>query len=181
MIKKVLLYIVINFIGIAALFSQTNVTITIDDVPNTRIFEKHNYKPVLINKLDSLKIPVTIFVNEGLIYKTDSVKANINLLNSWIKRSYVTVGNHTFGHSRYSNVGFQSFALDIERGEFITRELTKKHKKNLKYFRFPYNDLGKDSAEHTQIDSLLYSKKYISTPFTVENSDWMYNLCTNII
>ncbi|WP_289024475.1 polysaccharide deacetylase family protein [uncultured Salegentibacter sp.] len=155
--------------------AQTNISITIDDVPNTRNFKKNNYQSVLLQKLDSLRIPIAIFINEKLIYKTNSVNKNFELLNNWIQRDYVTAGNHSFSHSRYSEIGYPFFKLDIEKGEGITRELTKVYNKPLQYFRFPYNDLGKDTTQHKQIGAFLKKKKYISTPFTVESSDWMFN------
>jgi peptidoglycan/xylan/chitin deacetylase (PgdA/CDA1 family) len=177
MIKQ--LTIIISFLivilGIFPVYGQTNISITIDDVPNTRKFQQDNFQSDLLTKLDSIEIPITIFINEGLIYKTDSFNKNFKLLNDWIQPNYVTVGNHTFSHSRYSDVGFDSFKIDIEKGESITRELTKKHNKLLSYFRFPYNDLGKDSIQHNKIDSLLQTKNYISAPFTIESSDWMFN------
>ncbi len=43
------------------------------------------------------------------------------------------------------------------------------------HFRFPYNDLGIDSLQHAKIDSVLAMKNYVSSPFTVESSDWMFN------
>jgi len=45
----------------------------------------------------------------------------------------------------------------------------------LHHFRFPYNDLGKDSVQHVKMDSLLIANSYVSTPFTIESSDWMFN------
>jgi peptidoglycan/xylan/chitin deacetylase (PgdA/CDA1 family) len=154
---------------------QTNVAISIDDVPNTQKFQSDNFQSLLLDKLDSLNIPIAIFINEGLIYKTDSLARNFELLINWVKNDNTTLGNHTFGHSRYSEVGFDFFETDVERGEFITRELAKKNNKSLHFFRFPYNDLGNDSIQYFKIDSLLQSKKYISTPFTIESSDWMFN------
>lgn len=151
------------------------VSITIDDVPNTNRFKKDDYQSVLLNKLDSLKIPITIFINEGLIYKTDSISKNFELLNNWVKKEYVTLGNHSFNHLRYSTTGIDSFANEIVNGESITRQLAKKYIKPIKYFRFPFNDLGKDSIQHAQIKNFLQKKGYIITPFTIESSDWMYN------
>lgn len=154
---------------------QNLVSITIDDVPNTSRFERDNYKSVLLEKLDSLQIPIAIFINEGFIYKTDSISNNFRLLNTWAQKEYVTLGNHSFNHSRYSTTEFDSFAAEIIVGEAITRQLAKKYKKSLKYFRFPYNDLGKDSVQHIQMKSFLREKEYIIAPFTIESSDWMYN------
>lgn len=170
-LTQLLIIIVINLHAQA----QTNISITIDDVPNTRKFKKDNYQSFLLNKLDSAEIPIAIFVNEGLIYKTEAINRNFELLNNWVQREYITVGNHSFSHSRYSEVGYSSFKLDIEKGEYITRELTNNYNKSLQYFRFPYNDLGKDSIQHTRIDEFLKLKEYTSTPFTIESSDWMFN------
>ncbi|MCL3779504.1 polysaccharide deacetylase [Prolixibacteraceae bacterium JC049] len=156
-------------------WAQVNVAITIDDVPSTKKFQRNHFQPKFLNQLDSLNIPVAIFINERNIYSTDSVTRNFDLLNQWISKSYTTLGNHTFSHARYSASELEDFTADITKGESITRELAKKYKKALKYFRFPYNDLGKDSLQQHQITTILKQKNYISTPFTIESSDWVFN------
>lgn len=155
---------------------QKLVSITIDDVPNSSRFEKDGYQSALLEKLDSLDIPIAIFINEGLIYKTDSISKNFELLNNWAKKEYITLGNHSFNHSRYSTTGIDSFANEIVNGESISRQLAKKYKKPFKYFRFPFNDLGRDSIQHSQIKLFLKEKAYVIAPFTIESSDWMYNV-----
>lgn len=150
------------------------VAITIDDVPNTRNFEQNQYQSKLMDELDSLNLPVTIFINEGKL-EYGKKKKNVELLSDWISREYATAANHTYGHSRYSDVGYEEFVKDIQKGEKYTRPLAKKNDKELRYFRFPFNDLGKDSSEHVQIADFLSSSQYISTPFSVETSDWMFN------
>ncbi len=154
---------------------QSQVAITIDDVPNTKKFQHDNFQPLLLHKLDSINIPITIFINEDKLNKTDYGSKNTQLLKNWIKRNYITVGNHTFSHFRYSEVGFESFTNDIEKGEVITKKLSKKYHKPLKHFRFPFNDLGKDSLQHAKIENYLLQKGYSITPFTIESIDWMYN------
>ena len=174
-ILKVFLFCLLIFLPQPSLYAQSKIAITIDDVPNTRLFQRDNYHSTLLDQLDSLNIPITIFVNEGLIYKTDSVTKNLELLEDWAKRDYITLGNHSYSHLRYSEVGFNLFEKDIEKGEQILRALAVKYEKPLKHFRFPYNDLGKDSLQHSKMDSTLQSRNYLSTPFTIESSDWMFN------
>ncbi|MEX0275661.1 MAG: polysaccharide deacetylase family protein [Flavobacteriaceae bacterium] len=157
------------------IWAQNHVAITIDDVPNTSLYQSENYRSGILDKIDSLRIPVAIFINEGLLYKTDSVTKNFELLNRWVKSKNTTIGNHTFSHSRYSEVGYGHFHKDIEKGAYITRELIKKYGKKLTYFRFPYNDLGADSIQHVEIERFLRDMEYKSTPFTIESSDWMFN------
>ncbi|PWH87224.1 polysaccharide deacetylase family protein [Brumimicrobium oceani] len=172
------LYLLLILIGISfsnPLYTQTKIAITIDDVPNTRVFKANNYNSILLNKLDSLSIPICIFVNEGLIYKQDSIFKNKELLNEWAKRDYITLGNHTFGHSKYSEVGFEEFKKDLIKGEPLLNSMAEKYDKKIQYFRFPYNDLGQDSLAQFKINNLLKTRNYISTPFTIESADWVYN------
>ncbi len=161
-------------LSIASL-AQKKVHISIDDAPNTRLYKHLGYKSVLLDKLDSLQVPVSVFLNEGKIYQHDSVVANFALLERWIQRSYTELGNHTFSHSRSSKAGPNAYAADVKKGEAITKELVKYYDKELKYFRFTFNDLGKDSLQQAQIAHLLDSMNYIITPFTIESSDYMFN------
>jgi peptidoglycan/xylan/chitin deacetylase (PgdA/CDA1 family) len=149
--------------------SQSKIAITIDDVPN------HTSTQHLYTELDKLKIPICIFINEGRPLR-DSSKTTVNeFLSQWAKRKYVTFGNHTFNHLRYSDVGFDSFKNDITKGEVITKSVVTLKNKKLKYFRFPYNDLGNDSISQSKIKQFISSRGYIIAPFTVESIDWMYN------
>ncbi|WP_428224764.1 polysaccharide deacetylase family protein [Flavobacterium sp.] len=153
--------------------AQNQVAITIDDVPNTEKYEQDAFNPVLLNVLDSLQIPVAVFINKGKLEKTIHKMKNYELLEKWMNKDYATSGNHTYNHARYSDVGFKAFVNEVKKGG----RLKKMNKKTNtpKYFRFPYNDLGKDSLQHVQIKEFLNQKGYYITPFTIESIDWMYN------
>lgn len=157
------------------LAQQKSISITIDDVPNATKYQKDGYSPKLLNLLDSLDVPFTIFINEDKILQTEEVERNKALLESWIKRERALIGNHTYSHPRYSEVGWDNFIQDVERGETLTNQYASKYGKDLTYFRFPFNDIGKDSIQHMQIREYLDSKNYRIAPFTVESSDWMFN------
>lgn len=157
------------------LHAQRTVSITIDDVPNTRMYQDDNFHSPLLDSLDAMHIPIAIFINEGALGRTNAVARNRELLRNWIARDYITLGNHTLHHARYSAVGIDSFKVEIDSGEILTRMLAGEYHKSLVYFRFPYNDLGKDSIEHRAIADYLQMKKYVLTPYTIESSDYMYN------
>ncbi|MEP6683615.1 MAG: polysaccharide deacetylase family protein [Parafilimonas sp.] len=153
--------------------AQKKVCITIDDVPNSILYNKENFQHKLLNKIDSMHLPVTIFINEARIFNTDSVAKNLSLFNDWIKSRNVSLGNHGFNHAMYSSIGLDSFKTEVIKGETITNELAKKYSKEEKYFRFPYNDLGKDSTQHAQSKAFLDELHLRITPFTVHSEDWM--------
>ena len=172
--KRLLLFLLVILSINGYSQSTRKVSISIDDVPNVRIYDADNNHSSLLTQLDSLNIPVSIFINEGLVYKGDTTNHK-ELLESWIKKDFVTSGNHTFKHSRYSESGFEKFTTDIENGRVLSDSISKKYNQNVSYFRFPFNDLGKDSLQHEEINSYLTKNNYTIAPFTVESSDWMFN------
>ncbi len=172
---RAILIAVFCFSVISSEAQQKSIAITIDDVPNTRIYAVDGYDARLLKNLDFLNIPFTAFFNTGLVYKTDSIKKNLQLLEDWCAHPNSIIGNHTYSHSRYSDVGFESFEADVRKGEEEIKSCALKYGKELKYFRFPYNDMGSDARQHAQVDSLFNTMNYISAPFTVESSDWMFN------
>ncbi len=75
-------------------------------------------------------------MNEGFIFKTDSINKNLDLLASWVSKNYTTIGNHTFSHSRYSEVGYNAFKSDIEKGEVLLKVVANKYDKPMQIFSF---------------------------------------------
>ncbi len=147
--------------------AQKTVSITIDDVP----WNRSN----LFEVVDSMDLPVTVFINEGKLYQNGGMLVGpVKLLNKWSSKSNITLANHTFSHSRYSKVGYEAFTQDVLNGEKLTNTLLPEGKK-LEHFRFPYNDLGKDSLQQDSIKRFLDDQGYKIAPFTVESSDWKYN------
>ncbi|ADR23407.1 polysaccharide deacetylase [Marivirga tractuosa] len=173
--KSILLLCLILLLSISAFSQKKSISITIDDVPNTRKYKKENFNLTFLKVLDSMDIPFTIFINEAKLFNNEFENENKELLEMWIQNRNSIVGNHSYSHARYSAVGFDKFVQEIEKGEILTKEYAANYKKGLKYFRFPYNDMGEDSTQHKQIRDFLKSKDYVIAPFTVESSDWMYN------
>ncbi|MBI1267527.1 MAG: polysaccharide deacetylase family protein [Cryomorphaceae bacterium] len=156
-------------------YGQKSVAITIDDVPNTRIYSADNCHSKLLSVLDSLQIPFAIFINEGLLKKYEEDCDNQTLLSQWLSHKNVTAGNHTYSHSRYSEVGLENFTSDILQGAQRSKAIADSLGKPFIHFRFPYNDLGADSLAHVEIDRVLTSLGYRISPFTIESSDWIFN------
>lgn len=153
---------------------ERSVAITIDDVPNVHLYAADDHSSGLLKKLDSLNLPVAIFINEGHLKQNQDFEQNKKLLESWILKPYMTVGNHSYSHPNYGEIGFDAFKEDVLKGEELTRKMAENAGKNLDYFRFPFNGMGKDSAEQAQVQAFLIEHKYISTPFTVESEDWLF-------
>lgn len=170
--KYIFLFIIslTNYIS----FGQRSVAISIDDVPNVRLYQSEGYSSGLLKKLDSLHLPIAIFINEGNLKQTENFEKNKSLLKDWVLKDYITVGNHSYSHQNYGEIGFDAFKEDILKGEKLTKEILKGSGKTLDYFRFPFNSMGKDSLSHQKMVKFLSENNYISTPFTIESEDWLY-------
>jgi len=153
---------------------ERSVSITIDDVPNVHLYAADGHSSRLLKKLDSLNLPVAIFINEGHLKQNPAFEQNKKLLQNWITKPYITVGNHSYSHPNYGEIGFETFSEDVLKGEELTRKMAEKAGKKLDYFRFPFNGMGKDSAEQAKMQAFLAGHHYVSTPFTVESEDWLY-------
>lgn len=161
-------------LGIATTtLGQKRVSITIDDVPNSLLYKNEGFRSRLLHLIDSMKLPVAIFINEVKIFDVDEADKSLNLFDRWLASPNVTLGNHGYQHRMYSNEGIDSFQIDVLQGEAITTPLAKRYGKNANYYRFPYNDLGKDAAQHKQAADFLKSRGYVITPYTVHSDDWL--------
>ena len=173
---KSLLLVLLTYLSYHSLYAQQKyISITIDDIPNTKNYVKDSSYPKLLNVLDSLDIPFTIFINEGKIYQTDNIDDNKAALHSWINHKKAYLGNHTYSHLRYSETNLNTFMDNVKKGEKFTKQFAQVNNKELKYFRFPFNDMGKDSIQQTQGVESLESMGYNVAPFTIESADWMFN------
>ncbi|WP_090155322.1 polysaccharide deacetylase family protein [Dyadobacter soli] len=173
-VRMYLLAAVACAFALSAHAQERSVAITIDDVPNVHLYAADGNSSGLLKKLDSLNLPVAIFINEGHLKQNASFEQNKKLLESWISKPYITVGNHSYSHENYGETGFEAFSKDVLKGEELTRKMTENAGKKLEYFRFPFNGMGKDSAEQARMHAFLTEHHYISTPFTVESEDWLF-------
>jgi hypothetical protein len=161
-------------------FSQSKkVTITIDDMPFNGISKTVSVKEIdrinskLLKKINIEKTPVTAFMNGNQCLSNDNTQERIKILQKWINDTLVTLGNHTLKHLNHSQNNLDSFKEDLMMNDFLIRSFSKN--KPLTYFRFPFNATGKDSLCQKERYDYLKSKNYISTPFTIESSDYIFN------
>ena len=174
MSKPIFLLIALYLIPGAAI-AQKQVALTFDDGPRAN-GEVNSLKDLpLLKKIDSLQIPAALFINEQKLILPNTSTPNTDALKFWAESPYITLGNHTYSHLRYSTTPDSVFIKDVIAGEGETRKLSNALNKTLVHFRFPFNDLGADSAQQTFIAQELNKLGYQVTPFTIESSDWMFN------
>jgi len=172
-----LLFILLYNAGIA----QKQVAITLDDAPFSSWSERTPFKALeesnakILRAINHYTIPVCIFINESPLIKEGETDARIKILKQWLSNPLITPGNHTYSHPNYANMEASAFQDEIVKGEVVTKKLLEGTGKTLQYFRFPFNALGRDSITKAAMQDYLKTKNYISTPFTIESSDYLFN------
>jgi peptidoglycan-N-acetylglucosamine deacetylase len=127
----------------------------------------------LLGTLRDQKVPAVGFVNERKLYKFGEVDDRIKALSMWPEYGF-ELGNHTFSHASLNRVGLRNWEEEIVRGETVTRMLLEQHNMQLRYFRHPYLDTGRDIDTRRRAEAFLVERGYRIAPVTMDAWDWMY-------
>ena len=155
------------------------VAITIDDLPtvsrtrNDPAFQE----AVTVGLLEALArhgAPAIGFVNEGKLDRDGEVDgARVDLLRRWLQAGQ-ELGNHTYSHPDLHEVTPDSFIVDLQAGERVTRPLVEATGGALSWFRHPFLHTGRDSAQRAAVHRVLDANGYRVAPVTIDNSDYIF-------
>lgn len=154
------------------------VAVTIDDLPLQQQADLATTRALtakLLQTLTANHIPAIGFVNESKLHGNNNaeLEARTALLKLWLDAG-LDLGNHTYSHLRYYNATLEQMQADTLRGEAITKRLLTERGKQMRYFRHPTLNTGKDLAAKTAFEKFLASHGYTVAPVTVDNSEWLF-------
>jgi Polysaccharide deacetylase len=119
-------------------------------------------------------VPAIGFVNEGKLFRNDTlVFERINLLKQWLNAGF-DLGNHTYSHKSLNQIPAKDYIEDIVKGEKTIRGLIENSGKELTYFRHPFLQTGRNIAVRDSVENFLKGHNYIIAPVTIDNSDWVF-------
>jgi peptidoglycan/xylan/chitin deacetylase (PgdA/CDA1 family) len=163
-------------------YSQTpnrTIAVTIDDLPvvSTRrdIANRRAITRKLLGHVRKAKVPAVGFVNENKLY-TDSRRdeAQVELLRMWIDAG-LELGNHTYSHRSLNAIPLNDYQADVLKGEAVTRELLARKKRQLRYFRHPFLQTGRNLEIKAQFDAFLRTHGYTIAPISFDNADYIFS------
>ena len=145
--------------------AASEIAVTFDDLPlmNAALTRE------LLERLTARKIPVVGFVNTGKI----ASEGQVALLDRWMEAGF-ELGNHTFSHSDLHRVTPEAFEEDIVQGETPLREVIRRHRGTLRYFRHPFLHTGRTGEVRERVDAFLAKRGYTVAPVTIDNSEWIF-------
>ena len=163
--------------GVSA--APKTIAITIDDVPllaksHVSIDEVTAMNQRMLSALREHGVQAVGFVNEDRLLVDGEVDRRIAVLDAWLKAG-MELGNHNFGH-----VGLWKDTLErnqdaVIKGEVITRWLSQKAGRPLRYYRHPFTQTGRDDIQMQAFEAFLASRGYSVAPFTIEHDDYLYS------
>ena len=152
------------------------VALTFDDLPDALddLAGMRRNTPELLRTLKLHNAPAIGFVNESKLHAPGELDARTAVLKQWVNAGMI-LGNHTFSHSRLFTTPLAKYEQDVINGEVITRRLMSGHKPYQLYFRHPYTSTGPNKEVKEAFEKFLAERGYKVAPFTIENSDYIFN------
>ncbi|WP_200977231.1 polysaccharide deacetylase family protein [Echinicola sp. 20G] len=153
--------------------------ITVDDLPTVtyginEIEFKQNITQKLVDTFVKYNVPAIGYVNEVKLYNDGKLTdSDLGLLKYWLENG-MDLGNHTYSHPNYHQVGFDAFTKDILKGQKVLVELLPEYGKELKFFRHPYLRSGANQAQKDSLSQFLKTHHYIEAPVTIDNADYLF-------
>jgi peptidoglycan/xylan/chitin deacetylase (PgdA/CDA1 family) len=169
----------IALIATDALGQQSQMAITVDDLP---VVVYGNDDPNLPREItgrllatfERYDVPAIGFVNESNLYADGELDSSIvALLEQWVANGF-ELGNHTYSHLNYHEVPFEQFTADVLGGELVTRDLMESHDLDLRYFRHPYLRIGLRASHADSLTRFLHDHGYVTAPVTIDNTDYLF-------
>jgi peptidoglycan/xylan/chitin deacetylase (PgdA/CDA1 family) len=157
------------------------IAVTFDDLPYVAV-ERQDLPSAqratkeLLRVLQTHRVPVVAFVNEGTLLVMGEVDARIDLLQQWVDAGMI-LGNHTYSHADFNTLTIQQFQDEIIKGEVITRRLMHSRQPYQLYFRHPQTHTGDTQDKKEAIENFLAARGYKVTPHTIDNVDYIFNVC----
>ncbi len=180
---KLLITILLMSVSVSA---QTNnpsrrMAVTFDDLPYVAVEQQdlpsaQRATKEILRVLQTHRVPVVAFVNEGNLLVVGEVDARIALLQQWVDAGMI-LGNHTYSHPDFNTLTIQQFQDEIIKGEVITRRLMQSRQPYQLYFRHPQTHTGDTQAKKEAIENFLAARGYKVTPHTIDNVDFIFNDC----
>lgn len=157
--------------------SAKQMALTFDDLPSLEGYasstqvQKMNRK--ILSVLVSQHIPAVGFVNEGKVSHRGENRLRTQILMDWVV-SGEELGNHTYSHSKLSQMSVREFQKDILQGEKTAQLAMDQRNAKIRFFRYPFLDRGL-SEQRPPMRAFLKAHGYTEAGITIDSRDWEYN------
>jgi peptidoglycan/xylan/chitin deacetylase (PgdA/CDA1 family) len=155
------------------------VAVTFDDLPcnpqeGAAASEQVAINRAIVRTIAARKIPAVGFVNEVRLQSGGAPDpARVAALTLWLDAG-LTLGNHTFSHPSLHRTPLPDYLADISRGEDVTRGLLRARGQDLRWFRHPFLQTGRDLETKAAVEAYLAERGVRVAPVTMDNAEWIF-------
>lgn len=180
--QRLLVFLAVFFVGCQhvekeQIVMDQNLLLTFDDFPCQREADadvQYEINEKILKTLQKHNTSAIVFVNSSGIYRDKDSTKREQMLDNWLVNGH-NVGNHTHSHPLLSRSTEFDYELDIIKCEPILKKTLFRHGKELRYFRYPFLDYGKNKQQKEKIKEFLHRRGYEVVHITVDTLDWKFN------
>jgi peptidoglycan/xylan/chitin deacetylase (PgdA/CDA1 family) len=100
-------------------------------------------------------------------------ESRVNLLRLWLDAG-MELGSEGFAHRSLYDTPLEDFKQDVRRGEEVTARLAAERGAALRYFSYPYLNVGPDRETKESFERSLSARGMRIHKVTIDNWDWMF-------
>ena len=128
----------------------------------------------LLAALASRNVRAVGFVSAGQLYKDGQVnEEKTGLLRMWLDAGH-ELGSEGYTHPNLSKVPLEDYKRDILRGEELTGRMARERGSRLRYFSYPYLNVGPGRATKEAFERWIAGRGMQVHKVTIDNWDWLY-------
>jgi peptidoglycan/xylan/chitin deacetylase (PgdA/CDA1 family) len=128
----------------------------------------------LLASLRANDIHAVGFVNAAQLYEDGAVKEwRVGLLRTWLDAG-MELGSEGFAHPNLSDTPLEDYKRDVLRGEELTGGLAKERGARLRYFSYPYLNVGANRETKDAFEKFLAARDMKIHKVTIDNLDWLF-------
>lgn len=122
---------------------------------------------MILRTLERNSIKAAGFVVEE---KIDEDLSTYPILEDWATRGHI-LGNHTYAHVDFHQLSVRDFLQHVGDGHKYLRRVSRTHRFNYRYLRFPYLHEGDTLKKKKSMAKALYGGGYEVAPVTIITED----------
>jgi beta-lactamase regulating signal transducer with metallopeptidase domain/peptidoglycan/xylan/chitin deacetylase (PgdA/CDA1 family) len=128
----------------------------------------------LLTALASRNIRAVGFVNAGRLYRDGQVsEEKVGLLRLWLDAGH-ELGSEGYAHLSLFKTPLEEYKRDVLRGEELTSRLAAERGARLRYFSYPFLNVGPDRAAKEAFGRWNAARGMQTHKVTIDNLDWLY-------
>lgn len=148
------------------------ICVTFNGLPAVDSFDKKNPELIMKSILDTLNAHK---VRSAGFVVGRSIDQVYDIFGEWLNTGH-RLGNMTFTHSDFHEMGIEQFIKDIKAGSEALEVMLSGFGQKPRFFRYPFLHYGKDVNSRRQVSLYLEAHNIKVVHSTVVVEDYLYNL-----